>query len=74
MTVASLFDLLSRSQLLSYLDPGSGSLVLQMLLGGVAGVAIAIKLFWGRIISFFKPGNAPADEQLPKRDPGENAG
>ena len=36
---------------LAYLDPGSGSMLLQMLLGGVAGVAVSIKMFGKRIFS-----------------------
>ena len=38
----------------AYLDPGSGSMMLQMLLAGVAGVALAIKMFWRRILSYFR--------------------
>ena len=37
----------------AYLDPGSGSLVLQVLLGGVAGVLLVLKLFWHRILAIF---------------------
>ena len=37
----------------AYLDPGSGSMILQLLLAGFAGVAVAIKVFWRRIIAFF---------------------
>ena len=36
---------------LAYLDPGSGSLFLQLLLGGIAGVAVLGKLLWQRIVS-----------------------
>jgi hypothetical protein len=36
---------------LAYLDPGSGSLFLQLLLGGIAGVAVLGKLLWQRIIA-----------------------
>ena len=32
-----------------YLDPGSGSMLLQLLAGGVAGVAVAGKMYWGRL-------------------------
>ena len=35
----------------AYLDPGSGSLVLQVLLGGVAAVTLVLKLFWHRILT-----------------------
>ena len=37
------------SSLLAYLDPGSGSMILQALLGGVAGLFVAIKMFGVRI-------------------------
>ena len=35
----------------AYLDPGTGSMLLQVILGGVAAVAVALKLFWYRIIA-----------------------
>ena len=33
----------------AYLDPGSGSMLLQLLLGGVAGAVVVLKLYWQRI-------------------------
>ena len=33
----------------AYIDPGSGSMLLQVLLGGAAGVAIVVRIFWYRI-------------------------
>jgi hypothetical protein len=33
-----------------YLDPASGSMLLQLVLGGAAGVAVAVKLFWRRVV------------------------
>ncbi|MDX6632133.1 MAG: hypothetical protein QOG26_138, partial [Solirubrobacterales bacterium] len=39
------------------LDPGSGSMVLQMLLGGIASAAVAVKMFGKQIwstIAFWK--------------------
>ena len=35
---------------LAYLDPGAGSMVLQALLGGVAGVLVLLKLYWRRLV------------------------
>ena len=37
----------------AYLDPASGSMLLQMILGGIAGIALALKLFWHRVLGFF---------------------
>jgi len=39
---------------LAYLDPGSSSVILQMLAGGVAAAAVTAKLFWGRIARFLR--------------------
>ena len=36
-----------------YLDPGTGSYVLQMLIAGLAGALLAIKIFWLNIRAFF---------------------
>ena len=30
----------------AYLDPGTGSFVLQMLLGGIAGMMVVARLYW----------------------------
>lgn len=38
----------------AYLDPGSGSMVLQVLLGGVAAAAVVIKLMWHRILTILR--------------------
>ena len=35
------------------LDPASGSMILQLILGGVAGAAVAIKLYWSKLLGFF---------------------
>jgi hypothetical protein len=35
---------------LAYLDAGSGSMILQLLLGGVAAIVVAVKLWWHRLL------------------------
>ncbi len=40
--------------LLAYLDPGSGSMILQILAGGLAAVAVVAKLYWGRLLAFLR--------------------
>jgi hypothetical protein len=34
----------------AYLDPASGSMLLQLLLGGAAGVAVVVKLYWHKAL------------------------
>ncbi len=40
--------------LLAYLDPGSGSMILQIIAGGAAAVAVTAKLYWNRILTFLR--------------------
>jgi hypothetical protein len=40
--------------LLAYLDAGSGSIILQTVIGGFAAAAVALKLFWRRILTFLR--------------------
>jgi hypothetical protein len=45
--------LLVPTQAMAYLGPGSGSMLLQLLLGGVAGLVVVVKLYWRRLLAFF---------------------
>lgn len=38
----------------AYLDPGTGSMILQAVIGTVAGALIVIKLYWYKLVNFFK--------------------
>jgi hypothetical protein len=53
--------------LLAYLDPGSGSMILQIIAGGVAAVAVTAKLYWNRLLKFLhlkkdEPETTEADQ------------
>jgi len=39
----------------AYLDPGTGSMLLQVILGGFAAVGVALKLYWHKIRVALKP-------------------
>lgn len=38
----------------AYLDPGTGSYVLQLLIASSIGALFALKIFWKRVSTFFK--------------------
>ena len=38
----------------AYIDPGTGSLIIQVLIGALVGGLVAAKIFWTRIKGFFK--------------------
>jgi hypothetical protein len=41
----------------AYLDPGSGSVLLQAILGGTAALAVTFRLWWGRLTRIFRRGD-----------------
>lgn len=45
----------------AYLDPGTGSMILQLLLGGTAGVLMVGRLYWAKIKGFFGIGSDADD-------------
>jgi hypothetical protein len=49
----------------AYLDPGSGSMMLQLLLGGVVGVAAILKLYWSTFVGLFRRKKHQADSMPP---------
>lgn len=52
--------------MLAYLDPGAGSMILQVLAGGVAGLVVFGKLYWGRIkrVLHFGRVDSSSDEHV----------
>lgn len=49
---------------LAYLDPGSGSFLIQILLAALLGIGVAIRASWSKIKKFFGKNQAtgPTDE------------
>lgn len=43
----------------AYVDPSAGSLLLQLILGGIAGLMVALRLSWKRLAGLFGRGRVP---------------
>lgn len=56
----NLFSILSKPEL--YLDPGSGSMLIQLILGAVLGLGVVVRVFWKNIKDFFTGGRGKAEE------------
>jgi hypothetical protein len=51
------------SAVFAYLDPGTGSMLLQVLLGGIAAIAVGGRVMWQRMT-----GRAPKAESAKTED------
>ena len=46
----------------AYLDPGSGSMLIQIILGAVLGLGVLVRVFWANIKGFFTKGKKSAGQ------------
>lgn len=53
----------------AYLDPGTGSALIQGVIAAIAAVGVTLKLYWHRIKRFF---TSRRDEKSPPRAPSDN--
>lgn len=53
LSVSSLGSLMSTS-ILAYLDPGTGSMILQGILAALAMVAVVSRLYWQKLLVFLR--------------------
>jgi hypothetical protein len=61
-----LFVALCAQPAFAYLDPGTGSMLLQVILGGIAAVGVALKLGWHKIraaLGFRKKPTAEEEQE-----------
>lgn len=43
----------------AYLDPGTGSMIIQMIIGAIAAGLLTMKFYWHKITTFFKDRKKP---------------
>lgn len=61
-----LTTLLATPRAEAYLDPGTGSILLQSLVAAAAALAVGLRLYWRRLKSLFRGRGTPdAGEKAP---------
>ena len=53
LALAAVFFVVAPRDALAYLDPGTGSAIIQMDVAGVMGALFIIKLYWRKLAAFF---------------------
>ncbi len=54
---------LSVNPAYSYLDPGAGSMLAQLIMGGIAGLMVIFKLYWAKFKSIFVKNNSSSKKE-----------
>ncbi len=60
----------------AYLDPSTGSMIVSAIVGLFATAALAVKTYWYKLKSVFRPKPGPRDDEAPGEDaePGRDSG
>ena len=53
LAVLSALLILAPIPVFAYLDPGTGSMIIQGIIGAIVGLLVVGKLYWQKIVSFF---------------------
>jgi hypothetical protein len=68
-----LFFLIPSTQAHAYLDPGSGSLIIQALIAGLLGLLVALRVFRDTIFSFLGIKRAPPKDEDDEHNPTDDS-
>lgn len=49
----AVYSLIAPDDAYAYLDPGTGSLILQLIAGAVLGASLTVKMWWFRVKALF---------------------
>ena len=55
----------------AYIDPGTGSLIIQSIIGAIAAVGITLKLYWHKLKVLFLTKKNTAEEKIQDEKPKE---
>jgi len=55
--------ILSTNTSFAYIDPGSGSMIMQVLIAFILGILTAIKLYWSKIKSYFSKNSDASNSE-----------
>lgn len=61
--LSAMMVLATTSNAWAYLDPGTGSFAVQALIGLIASMAVAIRLFWQNILARLRRGPKGPNDQ-----------
>jgi hypothetical protein len=54
MVMVGCLVIAAEAPVYAYLDPGAGSMLIQVLLGGAAAVGVVLRLFWRNLTQRFR--------------------
>ena len=49
----------------AYLDAGTGSIIIQTIVGGIAAIGVVLRVYWSKVKNFFRRGDKTVAEPAP---------
>ena len=63
-----LFSLSAAFNAYGYIDPGTGSLIIQSIIGAIAAIGVTLKIYWHKLRLVFSKRRASAEEDTKLKD------
>ena len=67
LSLSLLCIVLSTDISFAYIDPGSGSMLLQVLIASILGILTVIKIYWARLKSGFSRNSEKTNSEEPQK-------
>ena len=67
--VCALFVVLLPTSAFAYIDPGTGSILIQGLIAAIAAIAVTLKLYWHRFKALFRRSSREQTESEKPESP-----
>ena len=58
----TLLAILAPTTAFAYIDPGTGSILIQGLIAAIAAIGVTLKLYWHRFVAFFRREESPKEK------------
>ena len=68
-TGAGILPFVGERPQLAYVDPGTGSFLVQVLIASLAGASVAVHRYWSHVKGWFQRGKAAGDDDSPSDEP-----
>jgi len=63
-----LFSLSAAFNAYGYIDPGTGSLIIQSIIGAIAAIGVTLKIYWHKLHLIFSKRQTSAEEDTKLED------
>jgi len=71
--IATVLIISASAPAYGYIDPGTGSLIIQGVIGAIAAIGVTLKIYWHKVRVFFSASSTKVDASNPPNQTDDSA-